>query len=321
MPRYRVKNLISNQSDKAETLDLDLVNPWGMVIDNDEIWVADNGTGLLTHYDLQGQPLTPSSVTLRMNVGVATPTGLVINRTRGFVVSNDDRAGASFLISCTEDGVIFGYSPLVDPNTAFVAVDNSDYGSRYKGLTIANGQLYVADFRNKRIDVFDPHFKLLTGFDFVDQSPEDLIPSNFAPFNIVRHGRFLFVLYAEQEPPQETETETEPSHGYVNVFDFDGTFVTRFASHLPLDGPWALVPSPIKFSPSRDDLLIGNFGSGQIEVYSLRGHRRGPLKTKEGILVIEGLWGLALNEAEDALFFASGPDQESNGLIGQIERK
>ena len=76
------------------------------------------------------------------------------------------------------------------------------------------------------------------------------------------------------------------------------------------------------------DLLVGNFGDGQINAYAELGNgrfeHRGELRDASGnSLTIDGLWALQFgkggsNGPAGTLFFTAGPDDESHGLFGQI---
>jgi uncharacterized protein (TIGR03118 family) len=75
------------------------------------------------------------------------------------------------------------------------------------------------------------------------------------------------------------------------------------------------------------DLLVGNFGDGQINAYEETAsgfEHRGTLRDASGQkLVIDGLWALELGNAgsngtPDQLFFTAGPNEESHGLFGMI---
>src|SRR5437016_4836064 len=113
---YKVHNLISNLPNKTKYRDLNLVNSWGLVISEKTLWVADNVTGVLTHYNFKGEKLPPETVIIPnpVNLEPSSPTGLVINHTQSFVIrqfinENLTARSASFLIIVTEQGVICGY--------------------------------------------------------------------------------------------------------------------------------------------------------------------------------------------------------------------
>ena len=135
-------------------------------------------------------------------------------------------------------------------------------------------------------------------------------------------------------------------NGFVSIFKTDGTFVKRFASRGELNAPWGIAMAPATFFPesikSDDDdhhrfghshhdndreprpaILIGNFGDGRINVYSLRGKFLGQLKSHKRTIKIEGLWGIAFPPTTSTidpnrLYFAAGPEDEADGLFGYI---
>jgi hypothetical protein len=53
---YQVHNLVSNIPGKADFIDQDLVNAWGVALNPDGFaWVNDGGTGKSTLYDGEGK--------------------------------------------------------------------------------------------------------------------------------------------------------------------------------------------------------------------------------------------------------------------------
>ena len=117
--------------------------------------------------------------------------------------------------------------------------------------------------------------------------------------------------------------------GFVNAYDTDGNLVARVAQHGQLNAPWGLALAPASFGRFGGDLLVGNFGDGEINAYEEMpngqfGHR-GVLRTGDGqVLRIDGLWGLEFghgapnNGPIDTLFFTAGPNEEADGLFGSI---
>ena len=116
----------------------------------------------------------------------------------------------------------------------------------------------------------------------------------------------------------------------MNAFDTAGHLLRRIASKGPLNSPWGLAPAPADFGKFSGDLLVGNFGNGQITAFARQSNgrfeARGQLRSASGgILTIDGLWALqfgkgalANNGPTDTLFFTAGPDDESHGLFGTI---
>jgi uncharacterized protein (TIGR03118 family) len=67
-------------------------------------------------------------------------------------------------------------------------------------------------------------------------------------------------------------------------------------------------------------LLVGNFGDGKINVFdSSTGDHLGNLKDGNGKSIkIDGLWGLQAGPGSNVTFTA-GPNDESHGLLGQLQ--
>lgn len=71
-------------------------------------------------------------------------------------------------------------------------------------------------------------------------------------------------------------------------------------------------------------VLIGNFGDGRINVFSLLGEFLGQLKSHNKTIVIDGLWALGFPPATATtidpgrLYFTAGPADESDGMFGYL---
>lgn len=265
--KFNVQKLTSNILGNANHHDKSLLNPWGIVVAEDEsIWVADNSDnladplifnghtgGVLTHYDLKGHHLSPDYVNIPDTtitieaVGLTVPshpTGLVKNCSKGFIINNVVTInppvlthGGSCLITCTEEGNIYGYNPNINPYNAQILVDNNNnpqanvqtstagrYGANgpyvpvYTGLTQVCDKLYVCDFAYGKIDVFDAFQRAPNGdllviggpasasstsqtvftYPFKDITSGDI--STLNPFNITHVGNRLYVSYAKYNP-------------------------------------------------------------------------------------------------------------------------
>lgn len=317
---YGVNLLVSNVLNVAAFRDTNLLNPIGLDIDRDTntLWVADNGKNMLTSYDFQGRPLSVPVLVLGGN-----PTGLEINYTRGFVVSNGRLRAAALLVVATERGTINAYNPDIDLETAFVMVDNSPTGAFYTGLTIADKKLYVADFANNKVDVFNFNFNQLSGFTFKDCGcPE--IPCDFAPFNIKNLNGRLYVTYAKRCITEDGVLKPifGDGCGYINEFDYDGRFVRRLVTMCELNAPYGLsfAPRVQLFGEVGDYLLVGNVGNGIINVYDIFGKYMGCLRRhRDKHIILEGLWSLL--EFRDTVMFTSGPSCFNDGFVGYIYNK
>jgi len=335
---YQQHNLVSDGFVPAEHVDSHLVNPWGMASSaTSPFWVSDNGTGVTTLYDGTGQPFVPQGQSQPLVVTIpppagstepSTPTGQVFNGTSDFTVASNR---PSLFIFATEDGTISGWNPFVPAflsTTAIRKVDNSASGAVYKGLAIgstASGNfLYAANFHAGTIDVFDKDFQPAS---LAGSFSDPRIPAGFAPFNIQNLDGDLYVTYAKQDADKHDDVAGE-GHGFVDVFDTDGNFIQRVATHGQLNSPWGLVFAPADFGRFSNDLLVGNFGDGRINAYRQEGdhfHFHGQLRGPDGKrITIDGLWALrfgngSLNSGPtNILFFTAGPDDEQHGLFGSL---
>jgi uncharacterized protein (TIGR03118 family) len=199
----------------------------------------------------------------------------------------------------------------------------------YKGLALGtvNGAsfLYATDLHNNKVDVFDTSFTKPAAMQgkFID--PE--IPAGFVPFGIVALNDQLYVSYAQQDAAKHDET-TGAGLGYVDVFDFSGNFVSRFASAGVLNAPWGMAVAPAGFGTLAGNLLIGNFGDGKINIFAPNGTAlatsMGPLTvTNGGTITIPGLWALVFGNGDadkplTTLFYTAGFADQTDGVFGSI---
>jgi uncharacterized protein (TIGR03118 family) len=271
-------------------------------------------------------------------------------------------APAVFLFA-TEDGTLLGWNPAVDPTGKFdgpggasthavIAVDNSgnnftqpdplqQTGAVYKGLSIASSLspifagdpasttvLYAANFRSGQVEVYDSNFKLVTSLPTGAFSDPNL-PKNFAPFNVQILGDKVYVTYAQQDAAKHDDVGGQ-GHGFIDVFNLDGTpglpgGKERLVSRGALDSPWGLAIAPSSFGNVANDLLVGNFKSGFIDVYNpATGQFLGQLKGPDGEPIqIDHLWALKVGNggaggAANTVYFTAGLDNEMHGLFGSL---
>jgi uncharacterized protein (TIGR03118 family) len=117
----------------------------------------------------------------------------------------------------------------------------------------------------------------------------------------------------------------------IDVFNPKTGRFHRFATgsdaggHLKeINSPWGVALAPRSFGRHKDELLVGNFGSGTIMVFNAEGGFRGFLEdTQDQPIAIEGLWGLAFGNGGAAgvpgtLYFTAGLAGEAHGLFGGI---
>ena len=315
---YTVTRLVSDVPGAAQVIDPNLVNAWGLTASSTSPWwVADNGTSLSTLYNGAGvkQALT---VTVGTDSG---PTGTVFN-TLGLRLQRHER-----------DAVRLGEvhlrrrgrrSARLEPgrrrrrtrsSRAWAIRAQSSRGSRSRTASCS-----PRDFHNNEVAVFDSNWNI------VDRFTDTGLPSGYAPFGIQAIGGHIFVTFAKQDADAEDEVAGQ-GRGFVDEFDTSGNLVARVAQHGQLNAPWGLAQAPSDFGRFSNDLLVGNFGDGQINAYALGANgkytHKGELRENNHQITIDGLWALEFGNGANAgptntLFFTAGPNDESHGLFGKI---
>ena len=328
---YKETDLVADQSGTAATLtDPNLVNPWGLSRSSGSPWwVSDNGTGLSTLYDGTGaaKALVVTIPTGDPNVSTTgTPTGTLFNGSTGFQIAANKPALFLFV---TEDGTISGWNPGVNPTNAVIMV-NTKSASVFKGAAFASittqagtsTYLYAADFRKGRVQIYDSSFKHVSGGE--DAFRDESLPDGFAPFNIQNIGGDLYVAFAKQDSAKHDEVDGA-GLGYLDVFTPSGHLVRRFEHGAWLNGPWAMAMASSDFGVYSHNLLVGQFGSGNIAVYdAATGRFQDMLRdASNNPIAIEGLWALSFGSGggsgpATSLYFSAGTGGEQHGTFGTI---
>ena len=312
---YSQVNLVSNIPGLAANTDPNLVNPWGVSESPaGPFWVSDNGPGLSTLYNGAGQ--AQSLVVSIPGPGGATsaPTGQVFNSTVQF-------NGDSFLFA-TENGTIAGWRGALG-TTAETLYDNSANGAVYKGVAlVTNAQgsyVLAANFHSNNVDVFPSSGASALAGKFIDPA----LPAGYAPFNVQDINGQVFVTYAKQG--SGTDEIDGAGNGFVSVFDTNGNFVKRIASNGTLNAPWGLAVAPANWGSFGGDLLVGNFGNGEIGAYTASGSFAGLLNGADGTpLTDDGLWALTFGNggaggSANSLYVTAGLNGEADGLFARVD--
>lgn len=337
---YLVHNLVADDKSTAaaDFYDPRLINPWGNVASaTSPFWVCD--FGISTIYTVNATNATPMgtpNATTQPSVPGAggskgSCTGIVANvapattpPTFPVTAPGKNPVAASFIF-VTEDGVLSAWANGADPTQALTIVDNSS-SAGYKGLALVTTpavQLYAANFKAGKIDVFDSQFKPVTlpAGSFVDPR----IPQGFAPFNIWNLAGKLYVAYAKQNV-SKTFDVPGVGNGYVSVFDSTGKLLQALAGGGLLNSPWGLALAPATFGKYANSLLVGNFGDGLINAYdSSTGAFLGTLQDAGGTnIAILGLWALYVGNGanggdKDTVYFTAGPGGQKHGILGSIQ--
>ncbi len=320
---FDVTNLVTNDQSAhpAQITDPNLQNAWGISSSpTSPFWVSDNASGLATLYSVN--PVTNATAAQALVVSIpgdGSATGQVFNsNASGTPAFNND-----LFLFASEDGTISGWRPAL--GTAAETLVPGSTANVYKGTTLAttggHSYLYSANFRTGSIDVLrgDAAAPALTG-SFNDPG----IPAGFAPFNVQNLGGELFVTYARQDAAGHDDV-AGPGNGFVDAFDLQGDLLGRIGSGGTLNSPWGLAIAPSSFGSFAGDLLVGNFGDGTINAFSLLTDSFvGQLTDANGQPIhIPGLWGLRVGNdgsggSSQQLYFSAGPDGETNGLFGVI---
>jgi uncharacterized protein (TIGR03118 family) len=258
----------------------------------------------------------------------ANSTGQVYNGAGGFLIPTSKGHETALFIFDGEGGTIAAWA-ADSGATAVTAYDdgliNGTEHAVYKGLALGsvNGAsfLFATDLHNNKIDVFDTHFTKPPGMQgkFIDPN----IPTGFVPFGIAALSSELYVTYAMRDAALHDEV-TGAGLGYVDRFDLNGNFISRFASGGTLNAPWGIALTPAGFGSLGGDLLIGNFGDGTINMFAPDGTPKGPLTViNGGTLAIPGLWSLVFGNGDTdkpltTLFYTAGFADQTDGVFGSI---
>jgi uncharacterized protein (TIGR03118 family) len=238
-------------------------------------------------------------------------------------------SGAGFLINGTSarfifdnlNGSISGWNGV--GTTAAVTVPSAA-GTIYTGLAFntAGGAnyLYAANSLGS-INVFDSTWANVSGTTFAGKFVDPNAQAGFVPFNIQSVGANVYVTYAQLGPGG-----SPMPGGYVDIFDANGNFIRRATLNGPLFAPWGLTIAPANFGSFSNDLLIGNFGNGEILAYDpLTGTFLGTINGDNGQPIVnERLWALATrtggtNDDLNAVYFTAGIGGEQHGLFGKLD--
>jgi uncharacterized protein (TIGR03118 family) len=314
MAQYSETILTGNIQGVGNFTDPNLVNAWGIAaLPGGPFWVSDNGTGLSTIYNLQGEPQSlVVTIPAASGSGLGRPTGIVANISSDFKVTEGNSSAPALFLFATEDGTISGWNPTVDGTKAIIAVNSSPSRAIYTGLAIATTPsgnfIYAADSNNNLVDIYDGNFNLVRSF--TDTS----LPAGFTPYGIQVIRNKLYVTF----------NKGGSASGFVNTYDLNGGSQVHLVSQGELNAPWGVALAPPNFGPMSNALLVSNLGSGWINAYDPNtGAFLGYLNQGGAPITIDELWGIMFAVAPSAtspgrLYFTAGPAGYSNGLFGVI---
>jgi len=302
-------NLVSDVFGDAAVTDPNLLNPWGISFSaTSPLWVSDQAANAATLYASTG---VPNSRVVTVPGG---PTGQVFNSagTGNFL----DSGAASSFIFATLAGSIYAWNSgngtaaqleATTPNASFtgLALDNNGTGNF---LYAANDTAGTGG-----IVVFNSSFAQVTPTGaFADPT----LPAGYVPYNIQTINGLLYVEYTNTANPRAVGS------GVVSIFDANGNFIQELIGPGgQLDDPWGIVIAPASFGSFSNDLLVGNFGNGEINAFNpTTGAFLGVLNGPGGTpLVDPDLWALAVTPTNpNAVYFTAGINAQKDGLFGDI---
>ena len=304
---------------QSDATDANLVNGWGIVSGPaTPWWVSNNETDTSTLYNAAG---VKQALTVAVDGG---PTGVVFNGAAAFPVTAGGSNFARFIFATISGTVQAWTGGLTASVVRATAADDGSYTGLAIGMVGTAPYLYAADFANGRVDVYDGAFALQT---WAGAFTDPALPAGYAPFGIQELGGSVYVAYALRGA--DGDEVAGAGLGIVSRFGTDGSFQGRVATGGALDAPWGLAIAPASWGRLAGQLLVGNFGDGRINTFRPTAsgwEPTGHLKTaNHQPLVIDGLWGIsfgkgaiAANGPTSTLFFAAGPEDETEGQFGTI---
>jgi uncharacterized protein (TIGR03118 family) len=339
---YKVNNIFSDGSVPATTMDANFLNPWAMSVSG-TWWISTANSGF--NYVIPAATGTLAfKVIIPSASGTAGSTGLPAGSVTtggavGMVLPAPNSTKASFLFS-TLDGAIAGWNNKLGTANAvtMIVINNRSKGASYPGLAILNiasggvtstSYILAPNFSGGVIEVYDSSFAPTTlGSNFVDPS----LPAGYSPFSVHVLNNQVYVAYALHTTATPGQTVNGAGNGLVNVFDNTGKFVSRVVTFGNLNAPWGVAIAPANFGVFSNQLMIGNFGDGKINVYDAKTFAYlGQLMDANGkSLTYPSLWellpggtavtGTAAVSGGDTstVYFTAGLTGEVHGLLAGI---
>lgn len=313
-------NLVSDIPGLAPVTDPNLKNPWGVSFSaTSPFWVSNAASNTTTLYNTSNQ--------LQLTVGVSGgPTGQVnIPNTlpsTDFPVNGTTNATRASFVFDTLSGNIQAWN-----GGSAATVQVSTAGAGYSGLAFGTVGttpfLYAANFTGNSIDVYNASWAPTTvAGNFTDPN----LPAGYRPFNIQNINGNLYVEYA-QAGTGPTNPGRGTGLGIVDVYNTNGMLLqTLIGPGGQLNAPWGVVLAPAGFGSFGGDLLVGNFGNGQINAFNpTTGAFLGTLDGPNGNPIVNAdLWALAIRAAgsgfdSNGIYFTAGINGQVDGLYGTID--
>lgn len=326
-------------------VDENLIEPVGLVVVENTIWVANYGSGTITAYDVNGKILHTNILIQTTSLIKAHPTSIVYNPGPGFNIPNTNKLEPAFILVSTAEGTINGYNPNVNPAITYVLVDRSSVKAIYTSLALSTTNLFAVDINNNRVDVFDAMFNLVITFPFIDTTTEQtqnvehlpeilphnsvfkvatkktlVIPETYRIYSIAYVKNKFYLFYALFNPKSPLVPIFGFGYGYVNVFDSNGKFIQRLQSNGVMDIPFGIYFTPSSFGFPVESYIIANEGDGLLNVFDSNNNLIGRLTDVCGNYIrIPALRAITTNPLyPNIIYFVASPNGNNAGLFGAI---
>ena len=342
-PGVTQSNLVASKSGYgAPLIEPELKNPWGIAIrpagKGGHFWLGAAGTGKSVQYvgDVGSTPLFQDELKLVETGGAVS--GVAFNPGAGFVITQAHANGAitapTKFFFANLSGSITAWTERArtgggfdHPLDAVVVVDGTARGASFIGVAVSPDatRMVAADFgADAQLRVFDAAFAEQAPLANPFRPAAGKQPGGFEAFNVQTLGNRVFVTYGRQVPPDPNKPP--PAEGRMAEFDNSGTLVARWFGRGFLNYPWGMAQAPKDFGLYAGCMLVGNFGDGTVVAFHprLRVALDYVRDASGRQVVIDGLWGLqfgngaSLGEAHH-MYFAAGPEKETQGLFGKLQ--
>lgn len=302
--------------------------------------------GKVTGVAFNGAPLTSPL----FRVGTQTAGNTRFDGSARFIFVTDSGRITGWTDRASDGSIVRQDGP------AATLFDGSARGMAFFGCAVKTDtwdQLWVADFgAQPKIRSFNAQWQEIAtaGFanPFATGDGGNPRPGEPVPFNIqvVSDGSKdrVFVMYAISQPDPkapgkfhaaeedaldaaaEAASGNTPNRGKLVEYDLSGALVRVYDDAKRLNAPWGVAIAPANFGKLSGAVLVGNFGgAGRICAFNgATGHYLDDLRGPDDKAVgIAGLWGLQFGNGEslgdaNALYFAAGPEDETDGLFGSL---
>lgn len=294
--------------------DPNMIAPMGMSIWSETIFVATRGKVL--KYNMKCEPLLPVLIVEIPNVlhDQIYVSDVSINYLiTSFRLPRHGVFYDSYLIMCTTNGTIHAYCPSLHAINTHLVLERD---AMYTSLIVTDRLLYVTDFKNGWIDVFDRQFNLLDKTDFPFMDPD--LPGDYSPYKINVACDKIFLSYARRSLDDPSYVATGYSNGLVSVFDAIGQFICRFTSFGNLNVPTQILESPSMFGYPAGAIIICNSGDGIMNIYSATGKFIGSISNSSlNPLMIPGLAAMVVDPlCSTKLYWCAKSPNNMEGNLG-----